>query len=292
MPKIREPTDVIIKVLKTTISPDDLDKLKGNTAAFAKTRRLGQECIGEITEVGNAVSKRKIGQRVLVSSITSCGHCVSCKSRLYGDCQDGGWLLGHRIDGVQGTHARVPHGDYSTFPIPSHVWDTELEDDLILCSDILPAVLEMGLVDGGIKYDMTIAIVGAGIKGMAAFICAGLYAPREVYILGVEENQLEAFKFIANEPEFESTRVYILSKKVEDVVDAVLEQTNDEGVDLVIETTGTPDGWYQSQDIVREHGQVTMVGGQGRHALKKTCLENFTLTAGIGHGYSTASIMR
>ena len=65
-----------------------------------------------------------------------------------------------------------------------------------------------------------------------------------------------------------------------------------EGVDLVIETTGTPVGWYHGQDIVKEHGQVTMVGGQERHALKKTCLENFTLTAGVGHGYSTATIMK
>eukprot|EP00091_Calanus_sinicus_P013085 TRINITY_DN29135_c0_g1_i1.p1 TRINITY_DN29135_c0_g1~~TRINITY_DN29135_c0_g1_i1.p1 ORF type:complete len:202 (+),score=66.14 TRINITY_DN29135_c0_g1_i1:71-607(+) len=92
MPNVREPTDVIIKVHKTTISPDDLASLSRNRKVFQNQRRLGQECIGEITEVGKAVSKRKIGQRVLVSSVTSCGHCASCKSRLYGECEDGGMV--------------------------------------------------------------------------------------------------------------------------------------------------------------------------------------------------------
>eukprot|EP00091_Calanus_sinicus_P015002 TRINITY_DN32849_c0_g1_i1.p2 TRINITY_DN32849_c0_g1~~TRINITY_DN32849_c0_g1_i1.p2 ORF type:complete len:103 (-),score=19.07 TRINITY_DN32849_c0_g1_i1:115-423(-) len=99
--------------------------------------------------------------------------------------------------------------------------------------------------------------------------------PGEVFILGVEDNQLEAFKFIANGPEFESTRVYILSNEISDTVEAVLERTDDVGVDLVIETTGMVEGWYQSQDIVKEDGQVTMVGGQGRKPLRKSVWKPF-----------------
>ena len=51
MPKILQPTDVIVKVLKTTICGTDLHILRGNVFTCDEKRRLGQEGIGEIVEV-------------------------------------------------------------------------------------------------------------------------------------------------------------------------------------------------------------------------------------------------
>ena len=44
-------------------------------------------------------------------------------------------------------------GNFSTFVVPSQVWNTEGEDSLVMCSDILPTGLELGLLDDGAKSD-------------------------------------------------------------------------------------------------------------------------------------------
>ena len=173
MPKILQPTDVDVKVLKTTICGTDLQILKGNVSTCDEKRRIGHGEIGEIIEVGQNVKDRKVGQRVLLSSITACGKCGECDSKFYGHCEDGGWLLGNEIDGMHGTFARIPHADYSTYVVPPQVWNTEVEDGLVMCSDILPTGLELGLLEGGVKSGMTIAIVGVGPVGLAVFIFKG-----------------------------------------------------------------------------------------------------------------------
>lgn len=146
-PSLQHPSDIVVKVHKTTICGTDLHLLRGAVATCKPSVRLGHEGIGVITEKGLGVTKFDIGDRVLVSCITRCDECEFCRRRLYGQCLDGGWQLGHTIDGMQGDFCRVPHADFSCFKIPERFWDTACEDELVLCSDILPTGLEVGLLE-------------------------------------------------------------------------------------------------------------------------------------------------
>ncbi|PIE06366.1 MAG: alcohol dehydrogenase, partial [Rhodobacterales bacterium] len=100
-PGIEKPTDVIVKITKTTICGTDLHILKGDVPAVTPGRTLGHEGVGVVEEVGDAVRNFKKGDPVLISCITSCGTCPNCKKQLYAHCDDGGWILGHLIDGTQ-----------------------------------------------------------------------------------------------------------------------------------------------------------------------------------------------
>ncbi len=51
-PKIQQPTDAIIKIVKTTICGTDLHILKGDVPAVSKGRILGHEGVGIVEEVG------------------------------------------------------------------------------------------------------------------------------------------------------------------------------------------------------------------------------------------------
>src|SRR3954453_10177105 len=46
---------------------------------------VGHEAVGEVVEVGSAVTRFKIGDRVLVPASTGCGTCRNCAT---------GWVLG------------------------------------------------------------------------------------------------------------------------------------------------------------------------------------------------------
>ena len=60
-PVITEPTDAILKVLKTTICGTDLHILKGDVPTVADGRILGHEGVGIIEEAGNSVTRFKKG---------------------------------------------------------------------------------------------------------------------------------------------------------------------------------------------------------------------------------------
>src|SRR5690606_26586891 len=156
-PTIKNTTDAIVKILKTTICGTDLGIYKGKNLYMKDGIILGHEGVGVIEEIGNSVSQFKVGDKVIISCITSCGSCSYCKKQLYAHCEDGGWILGHMIDGVQAEYVRVPHADNSLHRIPDSI-----EDDVaVMISDILPTGHEIGVQYGNVKPGDSIAIVGA-----------------------------------------------------------------------------------------------------------------------------------
>src|SRR5262245_30047591 len=93
-PVIQEPTDAIVKILKTTICGTDLHILKGDVPEVKDGLTLGHEGVGVIEEVGKGVSNFRPGDRALISCITSCGRCNWCKKGMYSHCENGGgWIL-------------------------------------------------------------------------------------------------------------------------------------------------------------------------------------------------------
>src|SRR3954471_20512444 len=140
-PTILEPSDAIIKILKTTICGTDLHILKGDVPEVTDGRILGHEGVGIIEEVGSGVTEFKKGDRVLISCITSCGKCDYCKRGMYSHCEKGGWILGHIIDGTQAEYVRIPFADNSMYHVPK---DAD-EEALVMLSDILPTAYECGV---------------------------------------------------------------------------------------------------------------------------------------------------
>ena len=111
-PVLLAATDAIVRITKTTICGTDLHILKGDLPAVTAGRILGHEGVGVIDAVGANVAAFSVGDRVLISCITSCGRCVNCKKAMYSHCQsDGGWILGNRIDGTQAEFVRIPFAD-------------------------------------------------------------------------------------------------------------------------------------------------------------------------------------
>ncbi len=74
-PVIQEPTDVIVHIDSSTICGTDLHILKGDVPEVKPGTILGHEAVGTITEIGSGVATLAVGDRVLVSCITSCGRC-------------------------------------------------------------------------------------------------------------------------------------------------------------------------------------------------------------------------
>jgi alcohol dehydrogenase len=189
-PSILNPTDAIVKILKTTICGTDLHILKGDLPDVADGTIIGHEGIGMIEEIGASVGNYKVGDHVIISCITSCGKCSFCKKSMYSHCENGGWILGNLIDGCQAEFVRIPYADNSLYPIPAGAD----EEALVMLSDILPTGFECGVLNGKVEPGCSLAIVGAGPIGMAALLTAQFYTPAQIIMIDLDENRLALAK--------------------------------------------------------------------------------------------------
>ncbi len=288
-PKIQNPSDVIVKVETTTICGTDLHILKGDVPAVTQGRILGHEGVGTITETGSSVTSLKVGDRVIISCIKSCGHCANCKTGLYSHCmgEEGkagvGWIFGHLIDGTQAEYVRVPYAENSLHLLPEGVSD----EQAVMLSDILPTGFEIGVQYGRVKPGDTVAVVGAGPVGLAAIATAGLYGAATIVAVDLDANRLEKAR------EFGATDV-VLSGEA-DWKDRVLALTDGQGVDVAIEAVGIPATFNMCIDLVRPGGNVANVGVHGKPVelhVEDLWIQNINISMGLVNANTTPMLLR
>ncbi|HZY38376.1 MAG TPA: zinc-dependent alcohol dehydrogenase family protein [Mucilaginibacter sp.] len=282
-PLILKPTDAVVKIFKTTICGTDLHIMKGDVPEVTDGRIIGHEGVGVIEAVGSAVSNFKPGDHVLISCITSCGKCSYCKKGMYSHCEDGGWILGHLIDGTQAEYVRIPHADNSLYPIPAGAD----EEALVMLSDILPTGFECGVLNGQVKPGDVVAIVGSGPIGLAALLTAQFYSPSEIIMIDSDENRLEISKT------FGATNTINFQK--ENVVEAIKALTEGRGVDTAIEAVGVPASFELCEEIIAPGGVIANIGVHGKSAvlhLEKLWAANITITTRLVDTVSTPMLLK
>ena len=85
-PKIEDPRDAIVKITASGICGSDLHLFDGFMPTMEAGDILGHEPMGEVVEVGSAISNLKRGDRVVVPFTIACGSCFFCKKTLFSCC--------------------------------------------------------------------------------------------------------------------------------------------------------------------------------------------------------------
>src|SRR5450631_278943 len=252
VPKIKDPGDAIVRIVKTTICGTDLHILKGDVSTCAPGRILGHEGVGIIESSGPGVTTFHQGDHVLISCISACGKCAYCRRGMYSHCTTGGWILGNQIDGTQAEYVRIPHADTSLYPVP----EGADEEALVMLSDILPTGFECGVLNGKVAPGSTVAIVGAGPIGLAALLTAQLYSPAEIIMIDLDDNRLEVAKRFGATATINSTDGKAL--------ETVMKMTGKRGVDTAIEAVGIPATFELCQQLVAPGGTIANIGVHGK----------------------------
>ncbi|MDN3352100.1 zinc-dependent alcohol dehydrogenase [Actinomadura sp. DC4] len=255
-PQILNDQDAILKVTLTTTCGSDLHLINGFVPTMQAGDVMGHEFMGEIVEVGPGVRRRKVGERVVVTSFIGCGRCWYCTHDLWSLCDntnpnwdleqtalgfESGGVFGysHAMGGFKGSHSeyiRIPFADYGTFPVPDGVGDL----DALYASDAAPTGW-MGAHLGGVKPGDVVAVWGAGGVGQMAARAAQILGADQVIVIDRLPERLAMAERYMDTETIDYSRT--------DVQAELRERTGGRGPDVCIEAVGmeattAPDGQY------------------------------------------------
>ena len=283
-PTIIDPTDIVVRIHSSTICGTDLHILKGDVPDCKPGTVLGHEAVGTVLEIGANVSTVAVGDRVLVSCVSSCGRCRFCKEGRYGQCLGGGgWIFGNLIDGLQAEYARVPFADNSVYKVPDGLSD----EQVLFLADILPTAYEVGVLNGMVAPGDVVAIVGAGPIGLAAILTARLYTPGRIVAIDLADSRLESAMQFGADTTINNGR--------EDACAQVMELTDGLGADVAFEAVGVPQTFELATELIRPCGRVANIGVHGKPVtlhLETLWTRDVTVTTGLVDTYTIPRLMK
>ncbi|MEK6421553.1 MAG: zinc-dependent alcohol dehydrogenase [Burkholderia gladioli] len=236
-PGILQSTDAIVRITASAICGTDLHMVRGTLGGMREGTILGHEAVGVVEAVGRDVRNLRAGDRVLVPSTISCGHCAYCRCGYTAQCDTanpggaragtaffGGPKAAGGFDGLQAEYARIPHANASLIRLPAAIDD----DRAILLSDIFPTAW-FGAQLAEVSDGDTVAVLGAGPVGQFAIASARLQGAGRVIAVDRVESRLDMARAQgAEEIDFDQ----------DDPVETVLRLTGGIGVDRVIDAVG------------------------------------------------------
>lgn len=237
--KIEQPTDVLVRITTTNICGSDLHMYEGRTSV-EKGKVLGHENLGQVIEVGKAVSSIKKGDRVCLPFNIGCGFCKNCERGLTGFCLttnpgSAGAAYGYAemgpYDGGQAELLRVPYGDFNCLKLPDDA--QEKERDYVMLSDIFPTGWHATEL-AGLKPGESVVIYGCGPVGLMAAHSAMIKGASKVMVVDRHPDRLRLAEEIG---------AIAIDDSKQSPVDQVLELTHGEGADRGCECVG-----YQCHD--------------------------------------------
>jgi threonine dehydrogenase-like Zn-dependent dehydrogenase len=247
-PRIEEPTDAIIRVVRASICGSDLWPY-GSLEPQEIGRPMGHEAIGVVEDVGAEVRDIKPGDLVVMPFAFSDGTCAFCHEGLHTACVHGGFFDGYGTSAAQAEAVRVPYADGTLYPVPAGE-DDALLPSLLTLSDVMGTGQHAAVV-AKVAPGKKVAVVGDGAVGLCGVIAAKRLGAEQIIILGRHADRIDLAR------EFGATDV--VSERGEEAIERVKELTG-YGAHSVLECVGTEDATRTAVEIARPGGAVGRVG--------------------------------
>ena len=258
------PDEVLVRVMACGADITDWKIIDGFAYIPKLPIVLGHETAGVAAIVGSQVTKFKPGDRVAIYNYFYCGKCYYCRARCEQLCLNMGGLVG--ILGQDGGYAEYTKVlARQLVLVPKNVaWY-----DAAVCCDA--GITAVHAVDrSGVKLGETVLVIGVGGVGAVVTQLCKLAGARVVTV-----DQSEAKAQRAREMGADTA----LNSREVDITEAVLDLTQGQGVDCVMDVVGVEETITYGMNSLRRGGRLVLVGyTEERYPLKGEQLDQNELT--------------
>ncbi|WP_252315825.1 galactitol-1-phosphate 5-dehydrogenase [Sinobaca sp. H24] len=241
-PVITAPDDVIIKVKAAGICGSDISRFN-KLGPYIEGMTFGHEFAGEVLEVGSHVKGIVKGDKVAGCPAFYCGVCISCQKGEFSQCEKL-TVIGARHPGSYAEKVKLPAEN--VIKIPDNV-------DYDTAALLEPAaVVAHGFYKTNVKPGDTVAVMGCGSIGLLAIQWARIFGAKTIFAIDIDETKLAAAKELGAD---------VLVNSLEGPAhEKVLEHTSSMGVNLAVESAGSPITSAQIFALPKKGGEVVFLG--------------------------------
>lgn len=243
-PKVGD-NDVLVKVKYASICGTDVHIYNWDPWAQKRIKTpliYGHEFAGKVVEVGKNVTNVSVDDFVSGECHIACGHCYQCRTGNAHVCEYTK-IFGVDVPGIFAEYAVIP---------ASNAWknDPNLPQDLCSIQDPLGNAIHTVFSTDVVSKD--VAITGLGpIGAMAVAVCKQVGA-KNVFAIGRKNAyRIDLAKKVGADYAFSST---------DNIKGKIMEVTEGQGVDVVLEMSGSNDAVLQGIDLLKKGGTISLLG--------------------------------
>jgi L-gulonate 5-dehydrogenase len=234
------PGEVGVRVAASGICAGDMYIYLGKNPYAQYPLVGGHEIAGQIAELGAGVTGLEIGARVVVEPFIGCGHCYACRHAKPNCCKNLTIIGAHRNGGFA-EFLTAPASNIHPIPQGLSSFEATFAEPV--------AIAVQALRRGTVERGEEVLILGCGPIGLAL----------------IEVARASGANVIAtdiNEARLETAREFGAQTLPSDanLLPAILERTQGDGIGVVIEATGNPRVMESTVDLVAAGGRVVIVG--------------------------------
>lgn len=241
----------IIKTIKALVCTSDIHTV-GGAIGERENLTLGHEAVGIVYKLGKEVMSVREGDRVAINAITPCYKCENCQRGFTSQCGQilGGWKFANIKDGVFAEYFHVNDAEANLAPIPESVSDASA----VYTCDMMSTGF-MGAEHANIPVGGTVAVFAQGPVGLMATAGARLCGAGLVIAVETMTNRRKLAKDYGAD--------VVVDFNEQDPVKAILEMTDNQGVDSSIEALGTDKTFQDCIKVTRPGGTISNIGYHG-----------------------------
>src|SRR5258708_17453228 len=243
-PVIR-PNEVLVRVEACALNHPDLWVRRGIPGVPIPLPHIpGSDISGEIAQVGAEVSTVRVGQKVVLAPLVSCGKCAACEAGLDNHCRQAR-NLGYMIGGGCAEFVRAP--EVNCMPYPENLSFEEAASIPLVFQTAWHMLIGRAELQPG--EDVLILGAGSGV-GSAAIQIAKFFGARVIATAG-SDAKLQKGKELGAD--------HLINHKSQKIREEVRRITGKRGVDVVFEHVGTAT-WDDSFASLAPSGRLVTCG--------------------------------
>ncbi len=236
------PGTVKVRVAASGICGSDIPRVLHNGVHFYPIV-LGHEFSGDVAEVGEGVTKVKVGDRVSGAPLLPCMKCDDCQNGNYSLCRHYSFI-GSRQQGSNADYVVIPEKNVVPFdPSISYEQGAMFEPSTVA----LHGVLQNNYQGGGY-----VAVLGGGTVGMFTMQWARIFGAARVAVFDISPKRLELARRLGADSVIDTTGEHFMEE--------AMAITGGKGFDYVFETAGQVPTMHMAFELAANKAHVCFIG--------------------------------